>query len=166
MKLYGAYGSNLNLKQMHIRCPNAKPVCSFYLENFNLVFKGVADLEKKIGYLGFMAVYEITKLCEASLDKYEEYPYVYEKKILKKKIEGKTREVMFYVMKKKYNYAIPTKKYFNVIEEGFKNWNASLKLLYDSCIHSIKNNSEKGYKSNNWKDRVYIDEKYLKKKLI
>ena len=47
MKLYGAYGSNLNLKQMHIRCPNAKPVCSFYLENFNLVFKGVADLEKK-----------------------------------------------------------------------------------------------------------------------
>ena len=166
MKLYGAYGSNLNLKQMQIRCPSAIPVCSIYLENSNLAFKGVADLEEKIGTLGFMGVYEITKFCEEALDIYEEYPYVYEKKFVKKKIEGKNREIMFYVMKKKYNYAVPTKKYFKVIEKGFKNWNASLKLLYDSCIHSINNNSEKGYKSENWKDRAYIDKKYLQNNLV
>ena len=48
MKLYGAYGSNLNLKQMRRRCPNSYPLYSFYLDNFELAFKGVADLEEKV----------------------------------------------------------------------------------------------------------------------
>ena len=47
MKLYGAYGSNLNLKQMQRRCPNSYPIYSIYLENFILAFKGVADIEKQ-----------------------------------------------------------------------------------------------------------------------
>ena len=51
MKLYGAYGSNLNLKQMQRRCPNSNPLYSIYLENFILAFKGVADIEKQKGYL-------------------------------------------------------------------------------------------------------------------
>ena len=53
-----------------------------------------------------------------ALDIYEEYPEVYEKKYIKKKIEGQYRDVMFYTMKKKYQYAVPTIKYFNVIK-GF-----------------------------------------------
>ena len=77
MRLYGAYGSNLNLKQMQRRCPGAYPLYSFYLDNYSLVFKGVADLEKQVGSISFMAVYEITKLCEVALDMYEEYPDVY-----------------------------------------------------------------------------------------
>ena len=47
MRLYGAYGSNLNLKQMQRRCPNSYPLNYFYLDKFALAFKGVADLEKK-----------------------------------------------------------------------------------------------------------------------
>ena len=39
MKLYGAYGSNLNLKQMQRRCPNSYPLYSIYLENYILAFK-------------------------------------------------------------------------------------------------------------------------------
>ena len=96
---------------------------------------------------------------------YEEYPYVYRKKTIKRKIEGKNREIMFYVMKKKYNYAVPTIKYFKVIEEGFRNWNGNMQLLLNSCLHSIKNNSEKGYKSDNWEDKKYINIKYLQKKI-
>ena len=163
MRLYGAYGSNLNLKQMQRRCPGAYPLYSFYLDNYSLVFKGVADLEKQVGGISFMAVYEITKLCEVALDMYEEYPDVYKKKIVKRKIEGKNRDIMFYVMRKKYNYAIPTIKYFNVIKEGYRNWNGSIKLLHDSCFHSINNNSEQGYKSDNWKDKKYINKSLLKK---
>ncbi len=165
MKLYGAYGSNLNLKQMQKRCPGSYPICSFYLKNYSLVFKGVADFEKKNGSFGFMAVYEITKSCEDALDIYEEYPYVYEKRIIKRVIEGKKREVMFYVMKRKYNYSVPTIKYINVIEEGFRSWNASIKLLYNSCLHSIRENSDEGYKSDNWKDIKSLNEKYLKNKI-
>ena len=85
MRLYGAYGSNLNTKQMQQRCPNSYPICSIYLEGWDLVFKGVADLEKKPGSISLIGIYEITKLCEKSLDIYEEYPLVYNKTKIKKK---------------------------------------------------------------------------------
>ena len=163
MKLYGAYGSNLNLKQMQRRCPNSYPLYSIYLENFILAFKGVADIEKQEGSICFMAVYEITKSCEKALDIYEEYPDVYEKNYIKKKIEGQYRDIMFYTMKKKYHYAVPTIKYFNVIKEGFINWNSSFKLLLDASFHSIKYDTDKGYKSENWQGKNYINKKFLKK---
>ena len=61
MRLYGAYGSNLNLKQMRRRCPNSYPLYAIYLDNFELAFKGVADLEEKVGSLGFMGFMKLQK---------------------------------------------------------------------------------------------------------
>ena len=46
MNLYAAYGSNLNKAQMQKRCPKSKPFGVIVLDEFRLVFKGVADLEK------------------------------------------------------------------------------------------------------------------------
>ena len=43
--LYFAYGSNLNLHQMLGRCPAAKPLGRFDLDDARLVFCGVADVE-------------------------------------------------------------------------------------------------------------------------
>ena len=163
MRLYGAYGSNLNISQMKERCPNSYPICFIYLENWTLVFKGVADLEKKAGSICLLGLYEITKSCEKSLDFYEEYPNVYKKTKIKKRIEGRFREIMFYTMDKKYQYATPTIKYFKVIEEGFKNWNGNKKILQSSCTHSIINHTKHGYKSENWKDKTYISKSFLKK---
>ena len=39
-KLYIAYGSNLNLKQMKYRCPTAKLIGKGVVENYGLQFKG------------------------------------------------------------------------------------------------------------------------------
>jgi hypothetical protein len=47
--LYLAYGSNLNIKQMKIRCPYAKPSGTFYMPNYRLVFRRVADITKSEG---------------------------------------------------------------------------------------------------------------------
>ena len=47
MRLYAAYGSNLNILQMKKRCPKSFPICTVYLQDWSLVFKGVADLERK-----------------------------------------------------------------------------------------------------------------------
>ena len=41
--LYGAYGANLNMSNMEVRCPQAKPMISFMLKDYKLVFNGVAD---------------------------------------------------------------------------------------------------------------------------
>ena len=45
-RYYFAYGSNLNLKQMETRCPNAELVSAAELEGFKLVFRGVLDIER------------------------------------------------------------------------------------------------------------------------
>ena len=47
MNLYAAYGSNLNKSQMKRRCPDSSPYVGIVLKNWRLVFKGVADIEKK-----------------------------------------------------------------------------------------------------------------------
>ena len=38
--LYFAYGSNINLRQMAVRCPDAKVVAPAVLENYELLFRG------------------------------------------------------------------------------------------------------------------------------
>ena len=45
-KYYFAYGSNLNLKQMKIRCPEFKHVKNITLDGYRLIFRSVADIEK------------------------------------------------------------------------------------------------------------------------
>ena len=47
--LYLAYGSNLNVSQMSSRCPDAIPMGGFYLPDYKLVFRGVADIEYEKG---------------------------------------------------------------------------------------------------------------------
>ena len=39
MKLYVAYGSNLDKEQMKYRCPLARPVQSGYLDNWQLIYR-------------------------------------------------------------------------------------------------------------------------------
>ena len=39
-RYYLAYGSNLNRKQMQMRCPGAKPIGTALLEGYELLFKG------------------------------------------------------------------------------------------------------------------------------
>ena len=43
-KLYLAYGSNLNKRQMAVRCPDAKPVGAAMIYGWELCFRGVADI--------------------------------------------------------------------------------------------------------------------------
>jgi hypothetical protein len=56
--LYFAYGSNLNARHMARRCPDAKPLGKFFLDDALLVFRGVADCI-------------LTADCENTLDRYE-----------------------------------------------------------------------------------------------
>ena len=39
-RYYLAYGSNLNLQQMALRCPMAKPVGTAVIRDYELLFKG------------------------------------------------------------------------------------------------------------------------------
>lgn len=48
-KYYIAYGSNLNKRQMKMRCPTARIVGHGYLRDYTLVFRRFATIEKCIG---------------------------------------------------------------------------------------------------------------------
>ena len=68
-RLYVAYGSNLNLKQMSRRCPTAKVEGATFLRNWRLVFKGAATIERHMGSKVPVLVWDIRPEDEAALDR-------------------------------------------------------------------------------------------------
>ena len=122
MMLYFAFGSNLNQKQMKRRCRDSKYIGCYSLKNYKLVFRnyflggGVADVEKKKNSSVLGAIYKISKKDEIELDIYEDFPKTYIKKYFR--LLGK--KVMFYYMPKKTKHILPSKRYLNLIIQGYK----------------------------------------------
>ena len=120
--LYFAFGSNLNQKQMKRRCKDSKYLGCYSLKNYKLVFRnyflggGVADIQKDKNSTVLGAIYKISKKDEKELDVYEDYPKTYIKKYFK--LLGK--KVMFYYMPKKTMHVPPSKRYLNLIIQGYK----------------------------------------------
>lgn len=126
--IYIAYGSNMNLEQMSKRCPNAKPIGKYLLKDYKLEFWGVANIIKCKGETTPVVLWEITDECERSLDRYEGYPRLYRKEYIKLNINGKEQKGMVYVM----NYgkiSVPSTYYYNVIEQGYKDFDIDVKPL-------------------------------------
>ena len=120
--LYFAFGSNLNQKQMKRRCKDSKYIGCYSLKNYKLVFRnyflggGVADIQKDKNSTVLGAIYKISKKDEKALDVYEDFPKTYIKKYFK--LFGK--KVMFYYMPKKTMHVPPSKRYLNLIIQGYK----------------------------------------------
>ena len=161
MYFYAAYGSNLNKKQMLERCPASKPYKGLKLDGYRLVFNGVANIEKKIKNNIFIGIYSITKECEKSLDVYEEFPLIYKKRFIFAMVKGKKKKIMFYAMNNRFDYSVPYLKYFNVIKKGYEDWGFDIINLKNAGKHSLDNNTVRGYKSRNWKEQTFINEKSL-----
>ena len=75
--LYFAYGSNLNIEQMKIRCPGAVGISPAVLEGWKLAERIYADIEKAPGECVNGALYEISDF--AALDRFEGYPQCYDR---------------------------------------------------------------------------------------
>jgi len=131
MNLYAAYGSNLNKAQMQKRCPKSKPYGAIILDEFRLVFKGVADIEKKNNSSVPGGLYEISKSDEKKLDIYEDYPILYKKMYFK--YYNKT--VMTYIMPKKTIFRYPTERYLNVVKQGYKDCKLDQKYLKKALVN-------------------------------
>ena len=128
MIYYFAYGSNLHHLQMRRRCPKCRYIKKIVLNNFQLAFRnqgGWADIERKNGKKVYGALYIISKYAESRLDKYEDYPIVYKKMYFK----YKDKRVMTYTMVRKTKLVSPTTRYLNIIKQGYKDCNLSIKSL-------------------------------------
>ena len=128
MQYYFAYGSNLHHLQMKKRCPNCHFIKKIILHNYTLTFRskyGAADIEKKVGGKVYGALYLISEAAERRLDIYEEYPTLYKKKFFR----HSNKKVMTYFMVKKTKLVPPTKRYLNIIKQGYKDCKLSMKSL-------------------------------------
>ncbi len=117
-KLYIAYGSNLNLNQMAMRCPDAMPVGTAMLDGWQLTFRGVATLEIVEGATAPVGIWRITERCEKALDRYEGYPTLYRKENIEIEHNGNKVEAMIYLMNTGLP-CMPSRHYLQTIEEGY-----------------------------------------------
>lgn len=140
-KLYLAYGSNLNLEQMAMRCPTAKVVGATELKNYRLLFRGsraaaVATVEPMKGRSVPALIWKIAPADEAALDRYEGFPYFYRKETVRVKLDGKTVSVMVYVMNEGYPFGKPSCYYYSVILEGYGSAGFDAEVLRDAVRES------------------------------
>ncbi|HAT4093037.1 TPA: gamma-glutamylcyclotransferase [Clostridium perfringens] len=120
--VYFAYGSNLCLEQMKKRCPEAIPMISVHLDDYKLVYNKYADIIPCEGEKVYGAIYEISLNDLKNLDKYEEYPDLYEKiDLIVQDISGISYEAFAYVMNEKGDKT-PDKRYLDIINKGYEDW--------------------------------------------
>ena len=142
-KMYIAYGSNMNLKQMAQRCPGSKYVSSTVIEDRRLVFAGrsqgaVATLEKAEGFETPAFVWKITPEDEAALDRYEGYPWFYEKEEFEVWLNGDRVKAMAYVMVPGHIYGAPDEHYLNIIREGYNTVGFDKAVLDEAVRYSTE----------------------------
>lgn len=121
-RLYFAYGSNLNRADMRVRCAGAKPLCRARLEEWRLTFRGVADVEPADGRSVHGALWLISAVDLASLDRYEGAPTYYRRHEVGVETADGPREALTYVMNHRDYLGLPSEWYFGRIAEGYRDW--------------------------------------------
>lgn len=125
-----AYGSNLNIDQMAMRCPTATVYGKAYLKGYRLLFKGsggnaYCTIEKKRGGKVPVLVWELQPEDEEALDFYEGYPRFYEKQDVKVILDtGESVMAMVYIMTDKIpnriHLNVPSPGYLQTVRAGYK----------------------------------------------
>ncbi len=128
---YFAYGSNLSLRQMKQRCPQARRLFSARLPNWTLIFTGgsrsrgggTATIRLQKGEQVLGGVYEIDAACLRALDRYEGYPAEYDRmNVIVFNDLGEAVEAVTYYKKDRDPENPPSQQYLAAIREGYRDW--------------------------------------------
>lgn len=144
-KLYFAYGSNLNVRQMSHRCPTAKKVKPLPVYGAKLVFRGVADIETTDNPADVVlgGLWRITRRDEEALDRYEGVRSgMYTRETFY--IRDKSRHwhpVLYYKMNSKGIFP-PSEGYLASIVRGYLDFGLDLTKL-DEAVRSSWNDKNK-----------------------
>ena len=152
-RYYLAYGSNLNVKQMVLRCPDAKPLGTGEIAGYRLLFKGSKSgayltIEPQEGAKVPVAVWEVSEADEKKLDRYEGFPVFYYKKELRLQYKDirtggrRTVNAFAYIMYENRPIGIPSNFYMRTCLEGYDAFFFDRKVLaaaYDKCREAVQN---------------------------
>ena len=146
-RYYIAYGSNLNVRQMLMRCPDARMIGTATIPNYRLMFKGsktgsYLTIEPENGMEVPVGVWAVSAADELSLDRYEGYPNFYYKKELELPITGirsgkvRNRKVFVYIMHEDRPLGTPTNFYMRTCMEGYYNFGFDYEYLLQAYEYS------------------------------
>jgi len=99
------------------------------LENWKLVFNGVATVERSKGGIVPVVVWDIKPKDEVALDIYEGWPRMYRKEVRRVKLNGKVVNAMIYIMNDVRGYHPPSEGYYQTILSGYKSAGFDTKIL-------------------------------------
>ena len=134
-RYYIAYGSNLNVRQMRWRCPDARII-------------GTA--ERAEGYSVPVAVWEVSAADEVKLDRYEGYPAFYYKKEMTIDFAGirtgrkRRRRVFVYIMHEERPVSVPSRGYVMTCLEGYHDFGFNSRVLTEAYDHSKEAAEDEG----------------------
>ena len=145
-RYYLAYGSNLNLSQMALRCPGARRIGTGTIRNFELLFKGsktgaYLTIEKKESARVPVGIFQVTASDEERLDRYEGYPVFYYKtevpiRITDGKHKGRLVQAFIYFMHEDRKIGIPSSRYIETCMAGYDDFGFDKALLQDAVKRS------------------------------
>ena len=144
-RYYIAYGSNLNIQQMRMRCPSARRIGTSALKGYALLFKGsktgsYLTVEKKPGSSVPVGVWEVTPADEKALDRYEGFPNFYYKKELTLSVKGirtgkiRKRRVFVYIMHENSPIGVPSIPYMQTCIRGYDDFGFDRRVLIDAYL--------------------------------
>lgn len=132
-RYYIAYGSNLNIPQMRMRCPGARIIGTSVIEGYRLLFKGsrtgsYLTIEPQEGASVPVAAWEVGAENEAALDRYEGFPAFYYKKEMELTLKGiktgklRRRKVFVYIMHEDRPLGVPSGFYMETCRQGYRSF--------------------------------------------
>ena len=148
-RYYIAYGSNLNIPQMRMRCPSARIIGTSAIPDYRLLFKGsktgaYLTIEPMAGASVPVAVWEVTEADEAALNRYEGFPHFYYKAEMKLPVKNikngkvRTRTAFVYIMHEERELGVPSRYYVNTCLEGYCSFGFDEKFLAEALRFSVR----------------------------
>ena len=148
-RLYIAYGSNLNVRQMKTRCPNAKILGTAKLKGWELLFKGSKSgsyltIEKKENAIVPVVIWKVDKTDEKALDRYEGYPTFYYKKDIKLQYKGirtgkrRTIDAFAYFMHEDRPIGVPSNYYIKTCLDDYDTFYFDKQILLNAYKNSME----------------------------
>lgn len=156
MKYYLAYGSNLSLEQMAVRCPDAFPVATAVLPGYLPCFRtsgsgAYLTVEEGLDYTVSgtpVLVWAISDEDEKRLDRYEGYPTFYYKKRMSVSAQplytragqiGRPilcEDALIYIMHEDRKLGSPSNYYLDVCMDGYRRFGFDTDLLLRAVMYS------------------------------
>lgn len=152
-KIYIAYGSNLHIEKMQVRCKDAELLGTARLENHCLEYKGspgraYLTITQSVDEYLPIAVWLTSAADELALDEYEDYPELYYKTSYQVKFDkvfpdfdkefkqGDAINAYTYVMHKDKVPARPTDEYIEICKAGYEKFGFDKKIL-DEALEKL-----------------------------